>query len=144
TIVPGEVLHRNWHISAIAQKLHDVMSGKTRRLIITVPPRSLKSIAASVALPAFVLGLDPTKKIVCVSYSEQLAVKHANDCRHVMRSDWYRSAFPRTRISSEKNTEVDFMTTQRGGRFTTSVGGTLTGRGGDLFIIDDPVKPEEA
>jgi predicted phage terminase large subunit-like protein len=97
-----------------------------------------------VALPAYMLGRDPTKRIICVSYSQELAVKHANDCRTVMNSEWYRRAFPRTRIDPSKNTETEFMTTQRGFRLSTSVGGTLTGRGGDLIIIDDPIKPADA
>jgi predicted phage terminase large subunit-like protein len=79
-----------------------------------------------------------------VSYSQELAVKHANDCRTVMNSPWYRRAFPHTRIDPGKNTETEFMTTQRGFRLSTSVGGTLTGRGGDLIIIDDPIKPADA
>jgi predicted phage terminase large subunit-like protein len=90
------------------------------------------------------LGRDPTKRIICVSYSQELAVKHANDCRTVMNSPWYRRAFPHTRIDPGKNTETEFMTTQRGFRLSTSVGGTLTGRGGDLIIIDDPIKPADA
>jgi predicted phage terminase large subunit-like protein len=61
-----------------------------------------------------------------------------------MQSEIYRRVFPLTRIGSEKNTETDFMTTQRGGRFATSTGGTLMGRGGDIFILDDVMNPEEA
>ena len=122
----------------------EVMRGITRRLIITVPPRSLKSICASVALPAFALGHDPSRRIVCVSYSEGLARKHANDCRALMRSDLYRRIFPATRISPAKDTETEVMTTARGSRLATSVGGTLTGRGGNLLIIDDPLKPQDA
>jgi predicted phage terminase large subunit-like protein len=144
TVVPGEFLNPNWHIRAMAFALERVMRGEIRRLIITLPPRNLKSITASVAFPAYVLGHDPTKKIVCVSYSTELAVKHANDCRAVMRSPWYRRIFPETRLSAEKNTEIEIMTTQRGGRFTTSIGGTLTGRGGNIIIIDDPMKPADA
>ena len=64
TVVPGEELHLNWHIPAMAHVLERVRQGKIKRLIITVPPRHLKSITASVALPAFVLGHDPTKKFV--------------------------------------------------------------------------------
>jgi hypothetical protein len=90
-----------------------------------------------------VLGRIPSKRIVCVSYSADLAGKHARDCRAVMQTDWYRKAFP-TRISPGKNAELDFDTTDHGGRFSTSVGGTLTGRGGDLIIIDDPIKPADA
>jgi len=120
------------------------MRGRSRRLIITVPPRSLKSICASVALPAFALGHDPTRRIICVSYSEGLARKHANDCRALMRSDLYRRIFPAARISPAKDTETEVMTTARGSRLATSVGGTLTGRGGNLLIIDDPLKPQDA
>src|SRR6476659_7819700 len=134
----------NWHVEALAYELSEVMRGGTRRLIITVPPRSLKSICASVALPAFALGRDPSRRIICVSYSEGLARKHANYCRALMRSDVYRRIFPGTRISPAKDTETEVMTTARGSRLATSVGGTLTGRGGNLVIIDDPLKPQEA
>jgi predicted phage terminase large subunit-like protein len=142
-VVPGERLHLNWHIHAIAHKLEAVRSGKIKRLITTVPPRHLKSLLSSVAFPAFVLGHDPTKKIVCASYSSDLAAKHANDCRAVLRSERYRRLFPGTQIS-EKNTELEVMTTKRGGRFATSVGGTLTGRGGNVFVLDDLMKPDDA
>jgi len=144
TVAPGESLHLNWHIEAMAYRLELVMKGKSRRELINLPPRSLKSIIVSVAFPAFVLGHDPTRKIVCVSYSHELAVKHANDFRAVVTSDWYRRIFPNTGIRLEKNTELETVTTARGGRFSTSVGGSLTGRGGNIIIIDDPQKPEEA
>lgn len=143
-ISPGEPFLLNWHIEAMAHALTQVMRGEIRRLIITVPPRSLKSICASVAFPAFLLGHDPTRRIICVSYSEGLAGKHANDCRAIMRSTRYRQLFPRTRISPSKDTELEVMTTARGSRLATSVGGTLTGRGGNLIVIDDPMKPQDA
>src|SRR5215510_12945711 len=69
----GSQFMPNWHIEAMAEALSKVIRGETRRLIITVPPRSLKSICASVALPAFILGRDPAARIICVSYSEGLA-----------------------------------------------------------------------
>jgi predicted phage terminase large subunit-like protein len=140
----GGRLRSNWHIEAMAHELIEVMRGKTRRLIITVPPRSLKSICASVCLPAFALGHQPSRRLICVSYSEALARKHANDCRALMRSRMYQVVFPATRISPAKDTETEVMTTARGSRLATSVGGTLTGRGGDLLIIDDPLKPQDA
>lgn len=144
TVSPGRDLLLNWHIEAITNELAQVIKGKTRRLIITVPPRSLKSICASVVLPAYALGHDPTRRVICVSYSEGLAHKHANDCRALMRSTVYRRRFPATRISKMKDTESEIMNTARGFRLATSVGGTLTGRGGDLIIIDDPMKPQDA
>jgi hypothetical protein len=144
TVSPGDSYSANWHIEAICHELSKVKRGETKRLIITIPPRHLKSICTSVALPAFVLGHDPTRRIICVSYSQELAVKHANDCRTVMNSDWYRRAFPGTKVDPGKNTETEVMTTQRGFRLSTSVGGTLTGRGGNFIIIDDPIKPTDA
>jgi hypothetical protein len=143
-ISSGDELMLNWHIEAITHALTKVMRGETTRLIITLPPRALKSICASVAFPAFVLGHDPKRRIICVSYSESLARKHANDCRALMRSARYRGLFPGTRISSTKDTELEAMTSTRGFRLATSVGGTLTGRGGNLIVIDDPMKPQDA
>jgi predicted phage terminase large subunit-like protein len=144
TVSPGDGFSGNWHIEAMCHNLSKVARGDVRRLIITIPPRHLKSICTSVALPAFILGHDPTRRIICVSYSQELAVKHANDCRSVMNSDWYRRLFPGSKIDSAKNTETEIMTTRRGFRLSTSVGGTLTGRGGNLIIIDDPIKPADA
>jgi hypothetical protein len=143
-ISSGDELMLNWHIEAITYALTKVMRGETTRLIVTVPPRALKSICASVAFPAFVLGHDPKRRIICVSYSESLARKHANDCRALMRSGRYRRLFPGTRISPAKDTELEAMTSARGFRLATSVGGTLTGRGGNLIVIDDPMKPQDA
>jgi predicted phage terminase large subunit-like protein len=134
----------NWHVEAIAFALSRVLQGEIRRLIITVPPRSLKSICASVAFPAFILGHDPRRRIICASYSEGLARKHANDCRAVMRSHLYHRLFPNTRISPGKDTELEFASTGGGYRLSASVGGTLTGRGGNFVIIDDPMKPQDA
>jgi predicted phage terminase large subunit-like protein len=144
TVSPGDVYQDNWHLEAMAHQLDRVRAGETRRLIITVPPRSLKSIACSVAWEAWMLGHDPSVNFLCVSYGAELAAKHARDCRIIMQSEWYRRLFPGTILSRERNAEHDFQTTARGGRFSTSVGGTLTGRGGDIIIIDDPMKPEEA
>lgn len=143
-VSPGAAMLGNWHLEALTHVLDEVRKGTIKRLIITVPPRSLKSICASVALPAFILGHDPTKRIICVSYSDHLARKHANDCRALMKHPRYRRIFPGTQISPRKDTELELTTTKGGSRLTTSVGGTLTGRGGSLVIIDDPIKPQDA
>jgi predicted phage terminase large subunit-like protein len=121
-----------------------VLRGEINRLIINMPPRSLKSITASVALPAFMLGHDPTRRIICASYSGELAHKHSNDFRAVLSTPWYRTIFPETRIGPYKDSETEIELTRRGFRLATSVGGTLTGRGGDVIIIDDPLKPIDA
>lgn len=144
TVVPGQTYLPSWHIEAIAYYLECCRRGKIRRLIVTLPPRSLKSICASVSFPAFVLGHDPSRRIVCASYSQDLSAKHARDFRAVLESAWYQHLFPGTRIDQRKNTEGEIQTTAQGYRLSTSVGGTLTGRGGNLILIDDPMKPAEA
>src|SRR5215210_6438572 len=104
SLTPGVRFLPNWHIEALAFALEQVRLGKITRLIICMPPRSLKSIVTSVAFPAFVLGHDPTKRLITASYGAELAVKHASDFRAILRTDWYQRLFPATRISPLKNT----------------------------------------
>jgi hypothetical protein len=143
TLCPGQAYERSWPVEAIAYQLERVRRGEINRLIINMPPRSLKSITASVAFPAFLLGHDPTGRIICVSYSAELAKKHSNDFRAVVEAPWYRALFPGTRIG-QKDSETEIELAARGFRLATSVGGTLTGRGGRIIIIDDPLKPDDA
>jgi hypothetical protein len=81
TLEPGTAYQHNWHVDHLCWQLSRVARGEIRRLIINVPPRSMKSITASVAFPAWVLGHDPTKRIICVSYAEDLARKLSVDTR---------------------------------------------------------------
>jgi predicted phage terminase large subunit-like protein len=133
----------NWHIDAIASELEKCRSGETTRLIVNEPPRSLKSHCASIALPAWLLGHDPTSQIICVSYAQDLSNKLASDCRTLMSSPWYKRLFP-TRLSSSRPSLQELATTAGGVRMATSVGGVLMGRGADYIIVDDPSKADEA
>jgi hypothetical protein len=133
----------NWHIEQIAAKLEQVAQGKITRLIINLPPRNLKSIAASVGFPAWFLGHNPSKHIIAASYGQDLANKFARDTRAIMLTPWYQRVFP-TRVSLQQRAADDFATVQGGSRMATSVGGTLTGRGADIIVIDDAMKPEDA
>ena len=130
------------YIELMVSKLEDCRSGKIRRLIINLPPRSLKSHCVSISFVAWLLGHDPSLQIIAASYGQDLADKLARDTRIVMESDWYRALFP-TRLS-ERRAVNDFSTTAYGTRMATSVGGVLTGRGADVVIIDDPLKPDQA
>jgi predicted phage terminase large subunit-like protein len=132
------------HIEVLVAKLEAARQGKIKRLIINLPPRSLKSHAVSVVFPAWLLGYDPTAQIICASYGQELSDKHARDCRTLMASAFYQSLFPRTHLSPEKQSVSEFLTTMQGFRMATSIGGVLTGRGADFIIIDDPLKPEDA
>jgi predicted phage terminase large subunit-like protein len=134
----GAELLMNWYIVAIAYHLELVRLGVINRLIINAPPRYLKSLVTSV------VGQDPTKRLIVASYGADLAVKLANDCRTVINSPRYKSIFPGLQISRMKNTESEITTTRGGFRLATSVDGSLTGRGGHILIIDDPLKPSDA
>lgn len=143
-IAGGADLMWNWHLDAIAHQLGRVKDDDIRRLLVTLPPRNLKSITISVAWVAWMLGKDPSLNFVCVSYSGELGGKLARQCRTIMEQGWYKRIFPGTVISAKRSAIHDFETTAGGGRHTTSISGTLTGRGGDIIIIDDPIKPDEA
>ena len=133
----------NWHLEVIAAKLTAVREGKIKRLIINLPPRHLKSLMASIAFPAWCLGQDPSAQILCVSYAQDLADKLARDCRGIMMSPWYQRIFS-TRLAPHRQAVQEFITTRQGYRLATSTGGVLTGRGADIILIDDPLKPDEA
>jgi hypothetical protein len=131
----------NWHIELLAAKLEEVRRGTCKRLIINVPPRHIKSHATSIAFPAWLLGHDPSKKVLVVTYAQDFSDKLARDSRELMRSPFYQALFD-TRPSSEAISEYE--TTAGGYRLSTSIGGGLTGRGADIIIIDDPLKADEA
>jgi predicted phage terminase large subunit-like protein len=141
---PQTTFSKSPHIEVLASRLEGCRQGKTKRLIVNLPPRSLKSHAATVAFPAWLLGHNPAIQIICASYGQELADKHARDCRTLMASEFYQKLFPRTRLSSEKKSVNEFLTTREGFRMSTSVGGVLTGRGAGVIILDDPLKPDEA
>lgn len=142
---PNQVLIENWSVDAVCFRVQQIAERKVeRRLVLNMPPRSLKSFIVSVCLPAWLLGRDPATRILCASYSEELSFKFSRDCRALMESAFCKQLFPLTRLSPKKITEREVETTRRGYRLATSVGGTLTGRGGDILIIDDPIKANDA
>ena len=142
TLNPGAPFQPNWHLEAIAYALEKVRTGEVTRLVINAPPRSLKSNIVSVAFPAYMLGLQPHLKIFGISYGTDLAAKLASDFRSIVKSGWYRRAFPKMQIS--RSADFDTYTTSRGYRRSTSVNAAITGLGGDCFIVDDPQKAADA
>jgi predicted phage terminase large subunit-like protein len=132
-----------WHIEVMAARLQAVGEGRARRLIVNIPPRHLKSLAASIALPAWLLGHEPSLAIVNATYAQDLSDAFARDCRALMASQWYRELFS-TRLRAARPPLRELVTTKGGFRMATSVGGVLTGRGADVILIDDPLKPADA
>lgn len=141
---PGQVLEPNWHIELLCWWAEQVRKGGKQRIIVALPPRSLKSIIFSVAFPAFLLGHNPSMNIVCASHNADLAEKLSLDCRKVMMAPFYLEAFPKTRLSKEKNTAEYFETTMNGSRRATSPNGGITGMGADVMIVDDLVDAKDA
>src|ERR1700739_1757398 len=107
TCNPGTRLIANWHIECVCYTVEQIVTGKTRgRLVLNLPPRQLKSYLVSTCLPAWGLGRNPGSRIICASYSEDLAHKFSRDCRTLMESPFYRRVFPRTRLNPRKCTET--------------------------------------
>jgi predicted phage terminase large subunit-like protein len=144
TLHHNERFEDNWHLDLITEYLQAIAKGDIKRLIINIPPRSLKSICTSVAWPAWLLAQNPANKIISASYSQALSNKHGMDCRKIILSNWYKECFPDTVIVKGQNTKNKFLTEYNGFRFATSIGGTLTGEGADFLIVDDPLTPLQA
>ena len=144
TVNPTARYLDNWHIHLIAEYLTACTRGEIKRLIINLPPRSLKSISVSVAWPAWLMGHRPSTRIMTASYSRSLSIRHALDFRTVTASPWYGRLFPGFAPAADQNEKHKLQTTARGHRIATSVGGAATGEGADLLIVDDPHNPRQA
>ena len=141
-VLPGKDLIWAPYLDLICARLGDVVSGKTRNLIITMPPRHLKSICASVALPTFFLGHNPSAEVMAISYGQDLAKQFGGHSLKVMQSAFYQRIFDTRLVGARPSIEA-LKTTAGGVRRATSIEGTATGVGADLMIFDDPQKPLE-
>lgn len=129
---------------ALCFKLEQVLDGEVKRLLVAMPPRHLKSHCASICLTTWALARDPTLRIICASHSADLAESFSGQARRLIEAPWHRAAFPALRLDPKKASAQELRTTQNGFRIATSVGGSLTGKGGDIIIVDDPLKAEDA
>ncbi len=139
---PGFVNGR--HHKVMAQKFQDIADGKLKRLIINMPPRHTKSEFASYMLPAWFLGKFPEKKIIQCSNTAELAVGFGRKVRNLVGSEAYAEIFPDVGLKSDSKAAGRWDTNKGGNYFAIGVGGTVTGKGADLLIIDDPHSEQEA
>jgi len=142
TLHPSQPFVYGWHQDGIGHQLHRVHRGELTRLLVTVPPRHMKSLSISVAFAAFLLGHDPTLKIILASYSQDLSGEALRKIRLVMESPWYREAFPAVELTGKTQTELS--TSAQGSIRAFSTGGVFTGFGADYIILDDPLKQADA
>jgi len=146
-----EFVHQMWpgfingaHHKIMAQKFEEIANGKCRRLIINMPPRHTKSEFASYLLPAWFLGKFPGKKVIQTSNTAELAVGFGRKVRNLVGSDAYAKVFPNVGLKSDSKAAGRWNTSAGGDYFAIGVGGTVTGKGADLLIIDDPHSEQEA
>ena len=142
TMWPG-FIHGDHH-AVMATKFEEIASGKTKRLIINMPPRHTKSEFASYLLPAWYLGKFPNRKIIQCSNTAELAVGFGRKVRNLVDGDNYAKIFPNVALRSDSKAAGRWATNANGDYFAIGVGGTVTGKGADLLIIDDPHSEQEA
>ena len=133
----------NWHHELIARKLQKVAMGKCRRLMIFLPPRHGKSELASIKFPAWYLGRYPNKSIISCSYSADLAEDFGRYTRSQVDTEVHRKIFPECQLLTGSKSATRWKVSTRGGYRGTGVGGSITGAGADVLIIDDPIKNRE-
>lgn len=143
-----------WHLEAIAEHLQAVAEGQIKKLLINVPPRHSKTLITSVAFPAWIWArkpdpdfplIGPQVKFMCLSYGDQLAMDNATLARRLVASEWYQKLWgDRVKIQADQDAKNKFDTSAGGTRISSSFGGGVLGRGGDIKILDDPHKVDEA
>lgn len=130
----------NWHHTLICEALEKVERGEIKRLMISVPPQNGKSEIVSRNFPAWYFGKHPEDNIIASSYGADLAVDFGRDARDIVDSPEYQKIFAGT-ILKEDSKAAGHWTTNKGGEYNAvGIGGATTGRGADIFIIDDPIK----
>lgn len=132
------------HHKVMARKFEEIAQGKLKRLIINMPPRHTKSEFASFLLPSWFLGLFPNKKVIQCSNTSDLAVGFGRKVRNLVDSEAYSQIFPNVSLRADSKSAGRWATNGDGEYFAIGVGGTVTGKGADLLIIDDPHSEQEA
>jgi len=135
----------NWHYELIAQKLTEVLKGKCNRLIINIPPGTGKTELVTKCFPTWALGKRPDLQIIASGYSANLTQSFGSQARDYYNSNTYKLIFPRRpSLRDDQNTKALWKNVDGGQYLATGVGGTITGQRANIFIIDDPIKPDEA
>jgi len=144
-IEPATPYVHNWHIDLLSEYLTAVSMGEIRRLIINIPPRYMKSILTSVMWPCWTWTQNPHLRWLFASYSASLSIKHSLDRRSIIESDWYQDRWAdKVALRKDQNQKTEFQNMVYGSMIATSVGGSVTGKGGDIIVIDDPLDPDKA
>jgi len=146
----GQELTPNWHIKYLCDRLQleaeRIVNGgeRNKHLLINVPPRTLKSELVNVFFSVYCWVLKDSIQFISSSYSGSLSITLSTQARRLIESDWFKDHFPSVNLSKDENTKSKYTNTGSGLRYATSTGGTVTGMGADIIVIDDPQNPQLA
>lgn len=141
---PGTELSWSWHYELIAEYLTQCAEKKLKRLIVNVPPRTLKSTLITIMFPVWVWTRTSNQSFVCASYADTLAEEHSVKRRRLIKSDWFQRLWgDRVWLQKDQDQKGKFQNNYEAQMFATSVGGSTTGMGGNYLIVDDSMKPNE-
>lgn len=144
-VEPGTRFVPGWHLDAICEHLEAISRGEIRNLLITIPPRHMKSLAVSVFWPCWEWIRWPQRRWLYASYAESLSIRDSVRCRRLIQSPWYQCCFgDRFKLTEDQNEKHRFENNHSGCRIASSVGGAITGEGGDRIVCDDPHNVQEA
>lgn len=142
-VEPETPFVENWHLHILCEVLEDVYFGRKKRVIINVPPGTLKSLLVSVFFPAWIWSMNPKWKVLTAAYGAHLTTRDNLRVRDVVQSPWFQTYF-RVKMEEDQNTKTRYNTTARGWRIATSVGGVGTGEHPNLIIVDDALTAAQA
>ncbi len=140
----------NWHIEFLCDELQALAPFIVQRLpkpydiLINIPPGTSKTTICTIMFPVWLWTQDATLRIITNSYSSDLSTEHAVKSRDIILSDKFRLLFPEIQLRSDKSAKQNYDNTSGGARYTTSTGGTITGKHGHVIINDDPLNPHQA
>ena len=132
------------HHELVAKKLERVASGELKRLIVNMPPRHTKSEFASFLFPAWMIGKNPSMKIIQATHTTELAVGFGRKIKNLLEREDYRAIFPEAKLSMDSKASGRWDTDRGGMYYAVGAGSNLAGRGGDLIVIDDPHSEQTA
>lgn len=128
-----------WHVQALCEHLQAVYKLEIRDLLINLPPRVGKSLIVSALFPAWCWVKEPGLRFLYTSYAQHLSVRDSVYCRRLITSDWYKNLWgDKFKLMGDVNNKLRFDNDKHGYRIASSVGGTITGQGGDINCCDDP------
>lgn len=130
------------HTELLCDVLQKIADGEQKRVIVTMPPRHSKSMTITETFPSFYLGKNPNKRVITTAYGDSLARKFGRLNKN--KIDEYGEELFGVRLNDENASNNNWsLKGYRGGQISTGIGGSITGEGADLLVVDDPYKNHE-